>query len=106
MRTLLFKLAHRQLISCQSPSHLSPDRFHLHITILKELELYDEALEVLGTDTGKQICATSLLCNEVRREIWRSKGLLKEEAADAETRIVDKKCVRDAHSSQNQIFIS
>lgn len=93
MRTILYKLAHRLLSSCQSPSTLSPDRLHLHISILKELELYDEAEALLDSDIGKQICATSLLCNEVRRDIWRLKGLWKEEGALAEKRIIEKKSV-------------
>jgi hypothetical protein len=91
MRTLLYKLAHRLITSSSSPSHLSPDRFHLHISILRELELYDEAHTLLDNNVGKQICSTSLLCNEVRRDIWRLKGLWKEEGVRAEERIVDKK---------------
>ena len=89
MRTLLYKLAHRLITSLAS--HLSPDRFHLHISILRELELYDEAHTLLDSEVGKQLCSTSLLCNEIRREIWRLKGLWKEEAALAEERIVKMK---------------
>jgi N-terminal acetyltransferase B complex non-catalytic subunit len=91
MRTLLYKLAHRLISSTPSPSHLSPDRFHLHISILRELELYDEARTLLDSDVGKQICSTSLLCNEVRRDIWRLKGLWKEEGVRAEERILEHK---------------
>lgn len=91
MRTLLYKLAHRLITSSPSPSHLSPDRFHLHISILRELGLYDEAHSLLDSDIGQQICSTSLLCNEVRRDIWRLKGLWKEEGVRAEVRISDKK---------------
>jgi N-terminal acetyltransferase B complex non-catalytic subunit len=91
MRTLLYKLAHRLITSSPSPSHLSPDRFHLHISILRKLELYDEAHALLASDVGKQICATSLLCNEVRRDIWRLKGLWKEEGMRAEEKIIENK---------------
>lgn len=87
MRNLLYKLANRLIATSPSPTHLSSDRFHLHISILRELELYDEAHRLLDSDIGKHICATSLLCNEVRRDIWRQKGLLKEEAAMALTRV-------------------
>ena len=91
MRTLLYKLAHRLVTSSPSPSHHSPDRFYLHISILRELEVYDEAFTLLDSDIGKQICSTSLLCNEVRRDVWRLKGLWIEEGARAEERIVEKK---------------
>jgi N-terminal acetyltransferase B complex non-catalytic subunit len=91
MRTLLYKLAHRLITSSPSPSHISADRFHLHISILRELELYDEAHTLLSSEVGKQICSTSLLCNEVRRDIWRLNGLWKEEGAQAQERIIKKK---------------
>lgn len=90
MRGLLYKLAHRLISSSSSPTHLSSDRFHLHISILRELELYDEAYALLDSDIGKQICSTNLLCNEVRRDIWRLKGLFKEEGAMAERKIEKK----------------
>lgn len=90
MRGLLYKLAHRLISSSSSPTHLSSDRFHLHISILRELQLYDEAYTLLDSDVGKQICSTSLLCNEVRRDIWRLKGLFKEEGTTAERRIENK----------------
>ena len=90
MRTLLYKLAHRLVTSSPSPSHLFPDRFHLHISILRELELYDDAYTLLDSDVGKQICSTSLSCNEVRWDIWRRKGLWKEEGVRAAKRIVQK----------------
>jgi N-terminal acetyltransferase B complex non-catalytic subunit len=91
MRTLLYRLAHRLISSSPSPSHLSPDRFHLHISILRELELYDEAHTLLDSEFGQQLCSTSLLCNEIRRDIWRLKGLWKEEGVRAEERIVKMK---------------
>lgn len=91
MCTVLYKLAHRLITSSSSPSYISPDRFHLHISILRKLELYDEAHALLDSDAGKQICATSLLCNEVRRDIWRLKGLWKEDGVRAEEKILQNK---------------
>ncbi|RDB21137.1 N-alpha-acetyltransferase 25, NatB auxiliary subunit [Hypsizygus marmoreus] len=91
MRTLLYKLAHRLTTSSPTPSYQNTDRFHLHLSILRELELYGDAHKLLDSDVGKAICATSLSCNELRRDIWRLRGLSKEEGELAEARIVDKK---------------
>lgn len=91
MRELLFKLAHRIIISSSSPSYTSPDRLYLHLSILRELNLLDDAHALLDTDIGKAICATSLSCNEIRREIWRSRGMMKEEGILAEARITERK---------------
>ena len=91
MRTLLYKLAHRIITSSPTPSYLSADRFHLHLSILRELELYDEAYKLLSSDVGRNICATSLSCNEIRRDIWRLRGMTRDEGELAKQRIVDKK---------------
>jgi N-terminal acetyltransferase B complex non-catalytic subunit len=91
MRTLLYKLAHRLITSSPTPSYLNADRFHLHLSILRELGLFDEAHKLLSSDIGKSICATSLSCNEIRRDIWRLRGLLKEEGEQAELQMVEKK---------------
>ncbi|KAJ7285761.1 actin cytoskeleton organization protein [Mycena rebaudengoi] len=90
MRTLLYKLAHRLVTSSPTPSYINADRFHLHLSILRELELFDEAQTLLESDIGKNICAASLSCNEIRRDIWRLRGLLKEEGDKAELRIIEK----------------
>ena len=89
MKTLLYKLAHRLVTSSPSPSYLTADRFHMHINILKELELYDEATTLLESDIGKTICSTSLACDQTRREIWRCRGLFKDEAERAKQKILD-----------------
>ncbi|KAG9318673.1 N-acetyltransferase B complex non catalytic subunit-domain-containing protein [Chiua virens] len=89
MRTLLYKLAHRLVTSSPSPSYLTADRFHMHISILKELQLYDEANTLLESDIGKTICSTSLACDQTRREIWRGRGLFKEEGERARQKISD-----------------
>lgn len=93
MRLVLFKLAHRLVTSSPTPSYHNADRFHLHLSILRELSLFDEAYTLLDSDVGKVICSTNLYCNELRREIWKQKGLLKEEGDRAEGLISDKKCV-------------
>lgn len=88
---MVLKLAHRLLSQSPTPSYYVPDRFHLHITILKELELYDEAYEMLEQDTGKLVCGLNLACEELRREIYELKGLTKEEGERAEKRILEAK---------------
>lgn len=91
MRTLLYKLAHRLVTSSPTPAYVNADRFHLHLSILRELRLFDEAHKLLDSDIGKSICATNLSCNEIRRDIWRLRGLLKDEGERAEQRIVQHK---------------
>ncbi|KAJ6572909.1 N-acetyltransferase B complex non catalytic subunit-domain-containing protein [Mycena sp. CBHHK59/15] len=90
MRKLLYKLAHRLVTSSPTPSYVNADRFHLHLSILRELELFDEAQTLLESDIGQSICSASLSCNEIRRDIWRLRGLLKEEGIKAEQRITEK----------------
>ena len=90
MRPILFKLSHRLLSSAIVPSHLSADRFYLHLSILKELELWDDAHQLLITIPGKAICETSLIVDEIRREVWKQKGLWEEEKQIAQRRITEK----------------
>lgn len=91
MQTLLYKLAHRIITSSPTPSYLNADRFHLHLSILRQLELYDDAHKLLSSDVGMNICATNLSCNEIRRDIWRLRGMKKDEGELARQRIVEKK---------------
>ncbi|OCH92238.1 hypothetical protein OBBRIDRAFT_791472 [Obba rivulosa] len=91
LRTVLLKLAHRLISSASTPSYYSADRFHLHLTILRDLGLYDEACQMLDSDAGKTVCSASLSCDELRREIWKLKGLTKEEGERAQKRIVEAK---------------
>jgi len=93
IRPVLFKLAHRLVVSATTPSFYNADRFYLHLMILRELELYDEAYELLNNDVGKAICASSLTVDELRRDIWQRKGLVGEEGARAKARITEAKCV-------------
>lgn len=88
MRPILYKLAHRLIISSPSPSYVNADRFHLHLSILRELDLHEEAQGLLDSDIGKSICATNLSCNEVRRDIWFRQGRLQEEGERARNQIV------------------
>ncbi|KIM49319.1 hypothetical protein M413DRAFT_438506 [Hebeloma cylindrosporum] len=88
MRPILYKLAHRLIISSPTPSYVNADRFHLHLSILRELDLYEEAQGLLDSDIGKSICATNLSCNEVRRDIWLCQGQLQQEGERARNRIV------------------
>jgi len=90
MRPILYKLAHRLITSASTPSSVNADRFHLHLSILNELKLYDEAEQLLDSDVGKSICATNLSCDEVRREIWRQQGRSAQEGERAEKLILEK----------------
>ena len=90
MRPVLFKLSHRLLSSTAAPSHFSADRFYLHLRILKELGLWDDAHQLLTTAPGKAICETSLIVDEIRREVWKYKGLREEEKQIAQRRITEK----------------
>jgi len=90
MRTVLYSLAHRLVTSSPTPSYYSADRLFLHLTILRELGLFDEANTLLSSDVGNFMCTTSLVCNEVRRDIWRARGYFKEESERAQQRINEK----------------
>jgi N-terminal acetyltransferase B complex non-catalytic subunit len=90
IRSLLYNLAHRLVTSSPTPSYFSADRLFLHLTILRELRLFDDAYKLLSSDVGNYICSTSLVCNEMRREIWRSRGMFDDEAKSAREKIVEK----------------
>ena len=90
---MLYKLAHRLISSAQTPSLYSADRFYVHLTILKELELWDEVTALLSSEIGQTICNTNLTIDELRREIWRAKGSVKEEGERAQQRIKEKEYV-------------
>ncbi|KAI0345163.1 hypothetical protein BDW22DRAFT_1354055 [Trametopsis cervina] len=90
LRPVLFKLAHRLISSSSTPSYYSADRFYVNLIILKELELWDEATTLLTSDIGQAISDTSLSVDELRREIWKLKGSVKEEGERAQARILEK----------------
>lgn len=77
---ILLNLALRMITSSPIPSYVSPDHFYLHLTILKTLDKLDEAYELIQSDRGKRLCETSLVVDELRREIFQAKGACKEEA--------------------------
>ncbi|KAL4251731.1 MDM20/NAA25 family protein [Abortiporus biennis] len=91
LQPVLLKLAQRLIETTSVPSYSSPDRLYVHILVLRELKLYDEALALLTTEIGQAICETSLVCEELRRDLIHLKGLIKEEGDRAEQRIVEKK---------------
>ncbi|KAL9715211.1 mitochondrial distribution and morphology [Leucoagaricus gongylophorus] len=90
MREILYKLAHRLIVSSPTPSYISTERFHLHLSVLIKLELFDDAHKLLDSLVGRNICATSLSCTELRREVWRRKGLVKEEGELAKNLVLEK----------------
>ncbi|KAI6036277.1 N-acetyltransferase B complex non catalytic subunit-domain-containing protein [Pisolithus microcarpus] len=61
MRTVLYRLAHRLVASSPTPSYLKR--------------------------SWKVICSTSLACSQTRRDIWRKRGLYREEGKRARDRI-------------------
>ena len=65
----------------------------MHLWILKELQLWDDATKLLSSDIGQAICNTSLTCDELRRDIWKLKGDAKEEGERAQNKIRDKEYV-------------
>src|SRR6266478_1251701 len=90
MRTLLFKLAHRLLESSTTPSYLSSERFCLHLSVLREIGMYEEAQKHLDGEVGKIICSASLVCNQIRRDIWRLQGRALDEGRRAELKSSEK----------------
>lgn len=90
MSEILYKLAHRLIVSSPTPSYISIERFHLHLSVLIKLELFDDAHKLLDSSVGKNICATSLSCSELRREVWKRKGLVKEEGELAKNLVLEK----------------
>lgn len=91
MRNILYKLAQRLVISSPTPSYISAERFHLHLSVLLKLDLVDDVHKLLDSQVGKAICVTNLSCNELRRKVWKLKGLVKEEGELAKNLIMEKK---------------
>lgn len=73
MRPVLQKLAQRLLEGCKIPPHGSADRLHVHLTVLKTLGMYDQAAALLDTEEGKAVAKTSLIVDEVRRELVQAR---------------------------------
>ncbi|KAK2466858.1 hypothetical protein APHAL10511_001116 [Amanita phalloides] len=89
MRSLLYKLAHRLLESSSTPSFLSAERFYLHLSVLRELQMLEEAQKLVDSDIGRAICSASLVCNQMRRQVWKLQGRILDEGQRAESRIVE-----------------
>lgn len=62
----------------------------MHVLILRELEMFDEAHSLMSSATGQVVCQTSLVVDELRRDILRHKGQVKEEGVRATGRILDR----------------
>lgn len=93
LRPVLLKLALRLISSGNTPSYFNPDRFYVHLLILRELEMYDDAATLLNHEIGQKICETSLVCDEIRRDIMKLKGACKQEGEQAKVKILEKKYV-------------
>jgi N-terminal acetyltransferase B complex non-catalytic subunit len=91
MRDILLKLAHRLITACWKQVEVHPDRLYLHTSILQQLGLYEDARELLGTESGRFFCARNLSCDHLRREIMKAGGWQMEEGGIAEQRIVEKR---------------
>lgn len=88
MRAILYKLAHRMLGGAETPAHSSADRLHVHLTILRELGMLEEATNLLDTLEGKAVAKTSLAVDELRRQINIEKGDLFKESEYAVAKLV------------------
>jgi len=77
--SLLLNLALRLLTTSPLPSHISPDHFYLHLVILKSLNRIQEGFELVTNPNGTQLCATSLVLDELRRDIFMAHGAFQEE---------------------------
>lgn len=91
MQSILFKLAHRLLTASPNLSFMTADRLYFHLSVLKELELWEEVDALMESKVGKMISSTSLVCEEIRREIAQARGLWVEEGERAKEQILDKR---------------
>ena len=91
MQPILYKLAQRLLASSDAPPYASADRFHLHLSVLKALGELDDAAKLLDTEEGKMIVKTSLVVDELRREIVKERGELEAEGIAAQAKLTTQK---------------
>ncbi|PAV24074.1 actin cytoskeleton organization [Pyrrhoderma noxium] len=91
MRPVLQKLAHRLLADVELPPHASADRLHVHLSVLKTLGLADDAAKLLDTEEGKAISKTSLVVDELRRELVKIRSDFEAEGTRARGKLVDEK---------------
>jgi hypothetical protein len=104
MRPVLLKLAHRLLTSTNLG--ITTERFHLHLTVLKELELWEEADILINSEAGKLLCPSMLACEELRREIVRARGSWQPEGDLARARILENKSVIYHNSSKKRSYLT
>lgn len=97
MGPILFKLAHRLLETSALPSHVSPDRFYVHLTILRALQQLDEANKLLDSEEGHAIVRTNLVVDELRRDIVKESGRWHEEGERALKKLTESKYVKTPH---------
>ena len=97
MRPVLQKLAQRLLEGCKIPPHGSADRMHVHLTVLKTLGMHDKAAALLDTDEGKAVAKTSLVVDEVRRELVQARRDFEAEGARAREKIEAGWAPKDAY---------
>jgi N-terminal acetyltransferase B complex non-catalytic subunit len=92
MRPILLKLAHRLLTSLPPQIILTTaDRFYLYLTVLIELELWEDADGLINDNIGTVVCSSSLACNELRRQMVQKRGLWEQEGKRARELIQEKK---------------
>lgn len=91
MRPVLQKLALRLLADGELPPHASADRLHVHLSVLKTLGLADEAAKLLETEEGKAIAKTSLVVDELRRDLVKARKDFEAEGTRARGKLVDEK---------------
>ncbi|KAG6917964.1 hypothetical protein DXG01_017148 [Tephrocybe rancida] len=77
-----------QQIATKMFKQFQDDRYLYWSVISAVLQLYDDAHKLLDSDVGRAICSTSLSCNEIRRDIWRLRGMTRDEGKLATSRIV------------------
>lgn len=94
LKPVLYNLALRLISSAKTPSYVTSDRFYVHLVVLKELGKFEEASALLESEAGKARCTTSLVCDELRREIWKLKGGVKDEGQRAQDKVLKEGCVR------------
>lgn len=98
MRDILLKLAHRLITASWKQVEVHPDRLYLYTSILQQLGLYEDARELLDTESGRFLCARNLSCDYLRREIMKAGGWQAEEGVIAEQRIVEKRSAIQQHT--------
>lgn len=91
MRGILLKLAHRLITASWKQVEVHPDRLYLYTSILQQLELYEDARELLDAEPGRFLCARNLSCDYLRREVMKAGGWQTDEGGIAEKRIVEKR---------------